>query len=411
MKIRYLLLAYSILMIAALLLLIRTFGGFKFPDRDMIAYNEQLKLVEQKLQQKEERKVIEEEYHCEILFLEDDDYEIRLNELLKKRAVILDYQESGNIVGKIVWNEDQEFYQQLKIQLFLKVFVIWLAVLVCGFLLLLFIYGYVLRPFQKLQSFSAQIAKGNLDLPLPIQKHNFFGAFTESFDLMREELKKAREGEYQANRSKKELVAELSHDIKTPISTIKATCEVMQLKEQNPDTLDKVAVIAAKAEMVDTLIGNMFHATLEELEVLKVEPTEESSLCIEEMLQELKYYGEILLRNRIPECLVWMDKIRLQQVIDNIVNNTYKYAGTAVTVFFEEQREGIKIRIRDEGNGVPEEELAMITGKFYRGSNARGKAGSGLGLYLSRVFMEQMRGGMECYNQKGFVVELFVRKV
>ena len=53
----------------------------------------------------------------------------------------------------------------------------------------------------------------------------------------------------------------------------------------------------------------------------------------------------------------------------------------------------------------------QITEKFYRGSNAKGKAGSGLGLYLAKIFMEQMQGGMECYNEEGFVVELFLRKV
>jgi len=80
---------------------------------------------------------------------------------------------------------------------------------------------------------------------------------------MREELKRARESEYEANRSKKELVAELSHDIKTPVATIKAVCEVLCVKEKNQDTLEKVEVIANKAEMIDSLVGNMFHATLE----------------------------------------------------------------------------------------------------------------------------------------------------
>lgn len=411
MKIRYLLICFTIVMFSILFFLMEPFYKEQFRNRDMVFYNEQIKLVEQALQQGTGRSEAEEEYQCEILFREDENYESRLNELLQDGAVIIDYQDDGEIVGKVAWNEGRLFFQETKSRLSFQVSVIWLAVLLCGDLLFFLIYVYVMRPFQKLQRFCAQIAKGILDFPLPIQKHNFFGAFTESFDIMREELKKAQEGEYQANRSKKELVAELSHDIKTPISTIKATCEVMQVKEQNPDTLDKVAVIAAKAEMVDRLIENMFHATLEELEVLKVEATEESSLCIEEMLRELRYYGEIAFSNRMPECLVWIDQIRLQQVVDNIINNTYKYAGTIIHVSFEEQKEGIKIRIRDEGTGVPEEELALITEKFYRGTNALGKAGSGLGLYLSRMFMEQMQGGMDCYNQDGFVVELFVRKV
>ena len=285
------------------------------------------------------------------------------------------------------------------------------SLLLITYAVLLILYRCYIRPFHTLQEFTAQVAKGNLELALPIRKNNFFGAFTESFDLMRQELKRARESEYQANISKKELIAELSHDIKTPVSTIKATCEVLQVTEQKEDTLHKIGGIAGKAEMIDNLVGNMFHATMEELEVLKVEPIEESSLAISEMFHDFKYYGQITLENDIPECLLYFDKLRLQQVLDNIINNSYKYAGTEVRVSFIESTEGIIIRIRDSGQGTTEEELALIKEKFYRGSNTEGKSGSGLGLYLADNFMKQMDGELECYNEDGFVVELFLHKV
>lgn len=411
MKVRYLAAFYTAIMILILVLLINLFSDSKPINRDMIYYNEQMHMVTRELEMNEKRDRVEEKYGCDIIFLNDNDYKIRLNRLIQDGAVIIDYYEDGNISGKIAWNDQNNYYLSMKDDLYKKAALVWGLILLSGYLLLLFIYIYVIFPFKKLQTFSSQIAKGNFDFKLPIEKNNFFGAFTESFDIMREELKRAKDGEYQANRSKKELVAELSHDIKTPISTIKATCEVMQLKEENKDTLDKISVIMSKADMVDKLIGNMFHATLEELEVLTVEPAEESSLCILEMLQEIQYYGEIVFQNAVPECLVYIDRIRLQQVIDNIINNTYKYAHTATTVIFSETEDGIIIMLRDEGAGVPEEEAALITDKFYRGSNTNGKAGSGLGLYLSKVFMERMKGGMECYNDNGFVVELFVRKV
>lgn len=411
MKIRYLAVFYTVFMVLILLFSNKFFSDSKLSNRDMVYYNQQMQIVKQELERNGQRDKIEEKYGCDIIFLSDDNYSIRLNRLIQDGAVIMDYYEDGNISGKIAWDDRNNYYSSMRTELYKKTVFIWGLILICGYLLLAFIYFYVIFPFHKLQEFSTHIAKGNFDFRLPIQKNNFFGAFTESFDIMREELKRAKEGEYQANRSKKELVAELSHDIKTPVSTIKATCEVMQLKERNKDTLDKIGVIMSKADMIDSLIANMFHATLEELEVLTVEPTEESSLCIPEMFWELKYYGEIIFDNNIPECLVCIDKIRLQQVIDNIVNNTYKYAHTASTVSFRETEDVISIKLRDEGKGVPEEETALITEKFYRGSNTDGKEGSGLGLYLSKVFMERMNGGLECYNDKGFVVELFVRKV
>lgn len=411
LKMKYSAFIYTIFMAFALAVLVYCFSNTQVQSRDMVYYNDQLKSIEKEFQGGEDRSAIQKKHGCTILFLSDEDYQVRINQLMKEGAVIFDYYEGEYIAGKIAWNEEQSRYEKAKESLFRVIVIFWTVVLLAGYVLFAMVYGRLVRPFQKLQNFSAQIAKGNFDFPLPMEKHNYFGAFTESFDIMREELRRAKESEYQANRSKKELVAELSHDMKTPIATIKATCEVISLKEKNPDTLDKVSVIATKADMIDHLISNMFHATLEELEVLKVDVVEESSQCIVDMIKELQYYGEIVLEDGIPECLVYLDPIRFQQVVDNIVNNSYKYAGTAIFISFHEMEEGIRIIIRDQGDGVSEEELALITGKYYRGSNTKGKTGSGLGLYLSKMFMEQMQGGLECYNQDGFVVELFVKKV
>ena len=84
----------------------------------------------------------------------------------------------------------------------------------------------VIKPFDSMKDFARRIAGGNLDIPLEMDRQNLFGAFTESFDLMRCELKKARLAEAKAAAEKKELIAKLSHDIKTPVASIKAASEV-----------------------------------------------------------------------------------------------------------------------------------------------------------------------------------------
>lgn len=400
-------------MFMLLILLLNYMNFAKQPSskRDMVHYNEQCILVTEELKQGVETEVVEEKYGCEIFLRTDESYERKLQDALQGEALVLDYFAGDVLAGKIVWNELEQHYQIMEKQLEKQSIVLWGLVLLGGYFLLGFLYLRLICPFHKLQKFTMHVAKGNLDFPLPATKHNYFGAFTESFDLMREELKRAKESEYQANQSKKELMAELSHDIKTPIATIQATCEVLQMKEKNPDTLEKVALIDGKAKMIQKLIDNLFHATLEELAVLKVEPVEESSLLVMEMFSNLDYYGELKVDGCIPECLVYMDKLRLQQVIDNCLNNAWKYAKTPVHVSFIEQTDGIRIKIRDEGEGVAEDELPLIMEKFFRGSNAKGKEGSGLGLYLAKTFMEQMKGDMEYYNENGFVVQLFIRKV
>lgn len=411
MKIKYLAAAFTLFMGMIMAYFWLETAGDGQRVLDMVYYNKELKTISRAADTGMERTDLETEYDCSLLFLTDGNYRSRLNEAISSGNVILDYERDGVIVGKVIWDRENRLQNRWKAQMRKTSMAVCIAVLLGGWFLLAVVYYCFIRPFSTLKTFAAEIAKGNLDFPLPMEKGNFFGAFTESFDIMREELRRARENEYLANVSKKELVAELSHDIKTPVSAIKAVCEVLEIKENNEDTLEKVGIIAAKAETIEHLADNMFHATLEELEVLKVEPKEENSTLIPDMLQDLKYYGEILLENEIGECLVWMDRLRMEQVIDNIVNNSFKYAKTPVTVQFEDKKDGISITIKDKGKGVSEEELPLVTEKFFRGSNAKGESGSGLGMYLVKRFMEQMYGRVECFFDEGFGVKLFLKKV
>ena len=416
MKIRYIAVSYAVLLLGIMAVIYMVCRRESTVSIDMVHYNARLKQIEEGLSKAEEKEELENRFDCEILYLTDQDYGIRLNESIKSQAVILDLKDQEEIVGKAVWNEGKNLYKNLSYHLMIKLEILCGVMLFAGLAFCFVFYAHFMAPFRRLQRFSGEIAKGNFDMPLPMNRNNFFGAFTESFDLLREELKRAKESEYQANRSKKELMAELSHDIKTPLSTIKATCEVLLLKEEKQGIIEKINIIAAKAEVMDALVENLFQAAMEELEVLKVEPSEESSLQIREMLEELRFYGNIKMEGEIPECLVYLDKLRLSQVLDNVVSNSNKYAGTEIQVSFVEEAEGILIRLRDYGNGMPEEELSCVTNKYYRGSNTKGKTGSGLGLYLANMFMEQMHGGMECGNvrsgdETGFLVVLFLKKV
>lgn len=421
MKIRYIAVSYTVLLLGIMAVIYMVCQRESTVSIDMVHYNAQLKQIEAGLSKAEEKEELEDRFDCEILYLTDQDYGIRLNESLKAQAVILDLKDQEEIVGKAVWREGEILYKNLSYHLMIKLEILCGVMLLAGLAFCFLFYVHFMAPFRRLQRFSGEIAKGNFDIPLPMNRNNFFGAFTESFDLLREELKRAKESEYQANRSKKELMAELSHDIKTPLSTIKATCEVLLLKEENRDIrngdiIEKINIIAAKADVMDALVENLFQAAMEELEVLKVEPSEESSLQIRQILDELRFYSSIKMEGEIPECLVYMDKLRLSQVLDNVVSNSNKYAGTEIQVSFVEEAEGILIRLRDYGKGMPEEELPRVTKKYYRGSNTKGKTGSGLGLYLASMFMERMHGGMECGNvnggdETGFLVVLFLKKV
>lgn len=418
MKIRYLAIIFTMVIGIFTAVVLNEFRNGNYKDTDITVLNENYQQVLLGLESGKEEVLLEKTCGCKIYLKSDDDYASQVTEAIRNNKILMDYEKNDKLLGKIVFSGDRDLLNSLRQILRSRIIQACAGILLLGYTMLWLIYYFYIRPFKKLQQFAVNIAKGNLDVPLSIYKGNYFGVFTESFDLMREELKTARENEYKANASKKELVAELSHDMKTPIATIKATCEVLKLKalkssneSEKADILEKAGIIEQKSDMIDQLIGNMFHATLEELQNLKVEALEVPSTVIPDMFEELQYYGNIKLMNTLPECLIYMDKLRLKQVIDNIVNNSYKYAGTAMEVSFKEQKTGILIEIRDFGQGVLEEELPLITEKYYRGTNGKGKSGAGLGLFLAKYFMDNMKGTLECYNDKGFVVNLFLRKV
>ena len=387
------------------------------------------------------------------------------------------YSEQEITIYKQVWDSVNNSFEAEKDTALRHILFLWGVILILGYAFIWFVYFLLIKPVKGMEEFANTIAKGNLDVPLPIHKNNMFGSFTESFDIMREELKSARQREMAAEKAKREMVAELSHDLKTPVATIQATCEVLELKvkkaleeiekearilktietkmetersdvasetikeaehsktygqdDNKKDTLEKVqkkidelkgylekiSYISNKSETINQLVGNVFHATIDDMEEIKIEPAETDSRIIEGYFNNLKEYGNIVLDNHIPECLVYFDKLRMEQVIDNIVGNSYKYAGTDIHVSFaENQGDGlgngfVRIKIRDEGPGVDEEELPLILEKYYRGKNTNEKQGYGLGLYLVNYYMEKQGGGMEYYNDNGFVVELHVKKV
>lgn len=418
MKIKVITIVFTILMAVLIGVNIKQLQDGAYHAIDITTLNKNYNQVIAGLNDGQSKAQLEETWDCQIYLKTDVDYRSEVMVALQKSKILMDYEAGDRLLGKIVFSGQGDALDLLRLVIRNRMIHAYIGILLMGYLLIGLIWYFYIRPFRKLQQFASNIAKGNLDAPLFISQNDYFGAFTESFDLMREELQKARENEYRANISKKELVAELSHDMKTPIATIKATCEVMKLKARNwenesekIDILEKAGIIEQKSDMIDQLIGNMFHATLEELENLKVEAVEEASTCILNMFDELHYYENIQIINKVPECLVYMDQLRLEQVIDNIVNNSYKYAGTRIEVSFHEQAEGIVVEIRDFGEGTLEEELPFITEKFFRGTNGKGKSGTGLGLFLAKYFMDHMQGGFECYNDHGFVVKLFLRKV
>lgn len=419
MRIKLLIVLFLVIFAAGITLPIIMINNKNISEVNIVAINELVRTVEKKWGQINNETINNSGFQQPLTIIDNlenviyqtpDIQFINIYDAIKNRDSIIDVMQNGEVVGKIIIrNNDQEIVRKMKKELVTSFCLIVGLLMIVSIIYNVYIDRTLLKPFMQLQHFAANVARGNLDIPLNMDKNNYFGAFTESFDLLREELYAARQREYESNRSKKELVATLSHDIKTPVASIKAVSELMLLQAKDEKVIKQVNTIYSKAEQIDLLVTDMFHATLEELQQLQITVTEESSEVLVDMIENVNYDHQIVY-DSIPECIILTDSVRMQQVIDNIISNSYKYAGTMITIKSQIKQDYLELQIMDLGSGISEEELPLLFNKYYRGTNIGGKNGSGLGLYISKYFMENMYGQISCYNwHDGFTVVLKIK--
>ncbi|MGM9979446.1 MAG: ATP-binding protein [Clostridium sp.] len=288
-------------------------------------------------------------------------------------------------------------------------------IIIISFILIIFGYAYfaIVRPFEKMEKFAEEIGKGNFDIKVDYEKNNLFGAFTWAFDHMRREIIKARSCEREAIDNNKTVIATLSHDIKTPIASIRAYAEGLEAGlDYNVERRNKyINVIIRKCDEVTKLTNDLFLHSLSDLEMLKVHTEEvEISELIKNSLSELiEEEKKVSIIGSMPKALLDVDVKRFNQVLENIINNSNKYAkDSKIEVRAEINKDNYVIKIKDFGEGIKDKDLPFIFNKFYRGENALEKQGSGLGLFIVKYIMNQLKGDVEVYNNNGLEVKLIL---
>lgn len=268
---------------------------------------------------------------------------------------------------------------------------------------LLYIYFKILRPFYKLESYADEIAKGNFDIALEYERTNFFGAFTWAFDHMRKEITTARKNEAEAVRENKTIIATLSHDIKTPLASIRAYAEGLEASlEADYEQRERyLGVIMRKCDEVSRLVNDLVLHSLSELERLEIKEQKVSmSSLLRETLRDLEY-PDVSLIEPVPDAVLAADEKRLSQALLNLLENAKKYAkGSRVEVRAKQEGAKYEIHVRDYGAGILPEDMPFVTRKFYRGKNVQEEPGSGLGLYIVSYIMERMKGGLILENHE-----------
>lgn len=274
-----------------------------------------------------------------------------------------------------------------------------LTVMGTGFL---YIYLKVLRPFQKLSEWAEKIAAGDLEIPLEFERTNYFGKFTWAFDSMRTEIKKARANEKDAVENNKTVIAALSHDIKTPIASIRAYSEALMANiDSTPEKRARyLSVLMKKCDEVTKLTNDLFLHSLSDMDKLKIH-FEKFEICsfMQKIINDLSAeQSDIIFQEPDFTAEIQADQKRLVQITENIITNSRKYAETKIKIQILEENHYIDIIFRDFGKGIPDSDMPFIFDKFYRGKNCGDKDGSGLGLYIVKHLMDKMGGSVLLKN-------------
>ena len=319
----------------------------------------------------------------------------------------VDILKDGKVQGKIIFinHEDSELKKKIKI---------WALSLFSFFfikdiLIALYLKKHIFVPVQKMNAFARQIANGNLDITVCSIDSSSFGAFSENFNIMREELIYAKKRERKADKLRREVIASISHDIKNPVASIQAIAEYQSLTIHSEELRQEFQTIVEKTNQINGMIFNLHTSMLSDLDRLTIYLETAESFIIEKALKQADFKnkaGDFT----IPECLVIIDKVRIFQIFDNIISNSYKYADTRIEVrsYFEDDY--LCICIKDFGNGVKKEEEIFLTQKYFRGQNAKEKEGSGLGMYIVESLIKGMDGKILCSSKEGewFEVKLWL---
>ncbi len=265
---------------------------------------------------------------------------------------------------------------------------------------LLYVRRKILRPFESLTRVPFELSRGHLALPVREEKSRFFGKFLWGMDLLRESIEQQRQRELELQKEKKTLLLSLSHDIKTPLSTIKLYSQALSKNLYTDEGKQKEIAesINEKADEIEGYVARIVTASKEDFISFDVKICE---FYLSALIGNIEsYYREKLdlvktefILGKYQDRLLAGDPDRSVEVLQNVMENALKYGdGRRIELLFPEDDEGVLIAVKNGGCTLDRDEMPHIFDSFYRGSNSGNARGSGLGLYICRQLMHRMGG-------------------
>lgn len=273
----------------------------------------------------------------------------------------------------------------------------------------------IYKPIKELSIAMRKIAEGDFDYRLPDKQEGEIGHLHDNYEQMRLQLKENAEEKMQNEKKSKELVSNISHDLKTPITSIKGYVEgIMDGVADTPEKMDKyIKTIYNKANDMDRLINELttysgidsnkipYHFHVLNIADYFQDCVEEVGLDLEQKDIQLNY------TNLAPAdtCIV-ADPEQLKKVINNIISNSVKYMGHdkgIIDIRILDEGESVRIETEDNGKGIAAKDIGNIFERFYRTDSSRNslQGGSGIGLSIVKKIIEDHGGYVWATSKEG----------
>ena len=293
----------------------------------------------------------------------------------------------------------------------------------------LWIYRSVATPLVKLRKATQNIKDGNLDFVLDVEGTDEFAELCRDFEEMRRRLKESAEEKLVLDKENKELISNISHDLKTPITAVKGYVEgIMDGVADTPEKMDRyVRTIYNKTVEMDHLINELtFYSKIDTNRIpytfSKLNVEDYFSDCAEEVGLELETRGiQLCYANYVDsDVQVIADGEQIRRVIHNIISNAIKYMDKGkgmkgiIQIRVKDVGDFVQVEIEDNGKGIAAKDLPYIFDRFYRTDVSRNsaKGGSGIGLSIVRKILEDHGGKVWATSREdiGTIMYFVLRK-
>ena len=279
----------------------------------------------------------------------------------------------------------------------------------------LWIYRSIATPLVKLKKATQNIKEGNLDFVLDVEGNDEFSELCQDFEDMRKRLRESAEEKIILDKENKELISNISHDLKTPITAVKGYVEgIMDGVADTPEKMDRyVKTIYNKTNEMDHLINELtFYSKIDTNRIpytfSKLNVEDYFSDCAEEVGLELETRGiELVYANYVESGVqVIADGEQIRRVIHNLISNAIKYMDKPkgiIQIRIKDVGDFIQVEIEDNGKGIAAKDIVYIFDRFYRTDVSRNssKGGSGIGLSIVKKILEDHGGKVWATSRLG----------